>query len=1555
MPVKSPPRGNNSGNPPVRQNAGADVDTPRLDLPARADSEISIPGGQTPRLGRLPTPADIDAIEPAPSITIHRPALPFENPRAPSQSLEHYWVPAATGLSDRNADGLRTHKGRQYADVPGGIVMVSKDAQTGLYRARLPSESSPSGPVLLRDSSAGLWHELEHFEPIGVPLSSTRLEAFRTPLDFSDVQRGSDGLHRLNGKLYAVIDKHSYQVLHDTDASTPSTPVMRIVRAQDPVAGDSTNTYIATRPGRSEPIIFDARDGWLGTPVGGVGGMFRSEPGSPAQPGLLQRFATAINHLRTPESRARKLFPALNNEEITRLLHSHGDDVRGYLSQREASYRALKADLASWIRKTSSQTSTEAAHPAVERAVEEIKRCWKRQTGTTLKLDLAEAILAPLTADFSHVRTLELKAVAWSDTADTFLGSFPNLEKLSVTHSTLDKLPTDIAPMTVLKALELNSNRIQLDEQTAVKLGALEQLEHLDLSSNPLGRIPDFRGMSQLRSLNLSNTGLDHWPSGLRDQVALDVVDLRNNQLREIPQANLAPSSNELLAIARINSVTLIEGNPFPAGYWRTLEVYWRRVVADYPAMRTGPRADAFRLDGDIPEVAMVRHMYPDKDPQAAREYLLALGDGAEEQIARRLAGFALLETQLQAYIADSQPGPAYARGPERVNATRLARIIRGCWLGESDGVLKLPPLYGPLPLLTVDFSHIKSLSLDSVIWSGTANTLLSNCPNLESLSIVNSGIDKLPQKIAEMDKLNYLDLSSNQIKLDEQSALALGALHQLKQIDLSNNQLRAVPDFSTMSGLQALNLKNTGLSQWPAGLLDKTALNHLDLRDNRLSEVPQANLNPTPETLAVVARINNVTRLEGNDFPSAYWRKFDGYWRRLKESHPELMEPAHPAVFDSEDSRAQRYRNLFPSKTIKECREFIWNHDKGTVAPRLLGLEQEFDLLKTQLDDWVFSGGGNRLRYVRANQLQINATTRNDRTAARDRIISCWRRETAQKHAFDGTPIGLELDLSGLTLPTLPDLSIDFSHVGSLRLSGMNLTESPEGFLTRFRHVRWLDMSNNRLRDLPPAVGEMHGMTRLFLQHNQLELNAETARILAGRTTLRALWIDNNPQLGVIPDFSLITDMREVSLANTGITHWPTGLFDQPLLTRIDLSNNQITTIPDFVTAPPPERLAHSVQVNSGTLLTNNPITDETRIQMGVYRMQLDEAQTGLHNRFNLFTTSFPLAQRPIARTAAEPTPIWTTGLPTDQAFARNTQWRTLREQPGSDGFFNILASRAHHADFRRQVWDVIDVISQDDPQSRTLRRELFDRACEAGCTDLAAATFTDLQVLAMTYKARVQARLDLNGAPLVALSKGLFRLKQVDDIAAAEIASSRAIIDDPATSRELRNSHHLRIRDPHEMTMAYRFGLKDRLQLPFQPQALTFIGMAGVTPAMLDAAYRKVSTLNGSPEEFQALVSMDFWQDFIIHKYQAQFDASRQPFQNRQEILDSQSSQGLLSEAQYNMQTDDVTAQLAIVEATLIQTLTRQELQPRTMIEAPPADVTPAQETPGTSGAML
>jgi hypothetical protein len=154
--------------------------------------------------------------------------------------------------------------------------------------------------------------------------------------------------------------------------------------------------------------------------------------------------------------------------------------------------------------------------------------------------------------------------------------------------------------------LDLRAYRIELSEQTAAELASLSQLENLDLSDNPLGKTLDFSGMLQLKTVNLRNTRLDEWPTGLRDQLAIESIDLRNNRLREIPQTVINPASDQVLAIANINRVTLIEGNPFASGYWRRLEVYWQRVTAEYPALITSARTDAFRIDGDIPEVVML-------------------------------------------------------------------------------------------------------------------------------------------------------------------------------------------------------------------------------------------------------------------------------------------------------------------------------------------------------------------------------------------------------------------------------------------------------------------------------------------------------------------------------------------------------------------------------------------------------------------------------------------------------------------------------------------------------------------------------------------------------------------------------------------------------------------------------------------------------------------------------------------------------------------------------------------------------------------------------------
>ena len=1536
MSPKPPARGNGPIDVHIRPNQPSDVNTPRPDIPPRVDfgSPTSRPDGNPARPGRPTGDADLDAIEPEPVVIVRETMTTVDPPTPVNRPLEHYWLNTTTALPDIDTDGFRIHKGRRYVDVPDGrIVLVGTDPDTGLYRARLPSELTASGPVLLRDNDSGLWHKLEDFEPITFPLTDTRLEAFRTELDFSSAEPGSDGLHRFDGKLYVVIESHVYQVLHDPDASTPLAAVMRIVRSEDPVASDSANLYVATRPGRSEPIVFDAVQGWVGTAVAGAGGMIRNDGGHSARPGPLDRLSLLFNRLRSPESRARKLFPDHTDDQIGDFIESLGVDVRGGLTRRETEYKTLKAELKAWIRQSSTASTAGTANGWAQQTANNIKRSWRQPTGDVLWLELGNGTLPALKADFSHVRRLNLESVTWSGSANTFLSGFSGLEHLTVNRSTLDTLPAAIAKMRDLKTLDLSSNRIALNEQTAAKLSALGTVQNLDLSGNPLGETPDFSGMSELKTLNLSNAQLEQWPTGLQNQTRLKLLDLRNNRLIEVPAAILNPSVDQFEAIARINSITLFEGNSFPANYWKKLEVYWRRVAADHPELNTNALPGAFRLDSEMPEVASVQRVYPNKNAQEAREFFIGMGDEAEARLARRVQELDLLETQLDTYIANSQPDSSTVNTPAKIQARRVARIIKGCWRQDSGEMLRLPSINGPLPALAVDFSHVKSLNLNAVTWSAASDTFLSNFPNLEHLSITQSGIEKLPGEIGAMDKLNNLNLSMNRIALDEQSAATLSAMSHLTAINLSDNPtLTLPPDFSTMSGLEYLLLRNTGINQWATGLQDKTALKVFDLRDNRLNEVPQAFLDPAPEQLLTIAQINRATALDGNNFPSDYWRKFDDYWRRLNRVHPELLSSYHHVIFDSDNSQAQRYRRLFPGKDIKACREYLWSLEGDTAATKLNSLEQEFSVLRSQLDAWVFSGGGNRGGYVRANQLAVNVQTRPDRVTASDRILSCWRRETPQKLAYDRTPIGLELDLSGLRLPSLPDIDVDFSHVGSLKLSNMDLSTSPEGFLTRFRHVRWLDLSRNQLRELPPALGEMNGLTRLFLQKNQISLTADTARVLSERTTLRALWLHENPRLGIAPDFSRIIDLRSVDLANTGIDTFPSGLADQPLLDTVNLSNNRITQIPDSVIAPPDDRLVHTVRVNNVTNITDNPLSAATHTRLTQYNDRLIAAETPLTGWRNLVDTARGHAPVVIRTPTDDPMARWTTGLSADQVSARRIQWQTLRAQQRSGGLFNtlerLLDVPSGHHDLQRRVWKLIDSITENNPESERLRKEVFDRAGEAACCDRAAFTFTNLEILTMAHDARIQARDHAQGPQLSALSKALFRLHEVDKIASADIAQREARIIEsrgPQGAEALPAPH---VPEEVEIRLFYRHGLKDRLQLPGQPERMGFAQLAKVSKARLDAAYEKVIALDNSPEEFQALVSREFWQEFITNKYQKKLEKERQPFQDRQAALDDAYKAKTLSFDDYDTQSKELQAPLAIQEAELIETLTRQEL---------------------------
>lgn len=920
---------------------------------------------------------------------------------------------------------------------------------------------------------------------------------------------------------------------------------------------------------------------------------------------------------------------------------------------------------------------------------------------------------------------------------------------------------------------------------------------------------------------------------------------------------------------------------------------------------------------------ARVSRLYPNFEERDINALIESLGTDVRGGLSRLEQEYSTLKQTLKAWVQANHPTDESARARLKEHARQIKRSWRR-QIGNTLDVRFDQPV--DLPALTADFSHVQELRLAKAQWSETAETFLAQFPGLKRLHLSNSSLDHLPDAVGQMPGLTHLMLAGNRIRLDAPAVARLQGLTNMLNLNLSRNPLGMPPDVSGMPKLRYLELAYSGLEQWPAGLLEQGDLQRLDLSHNQLREIPRDNLHPPAEHLEKIVRINGVTVLTGNLFSPDVGQAVDGYWERLSQQRPDLLRSGIADAFSVESPMLRQVLHMHPNMMHMEARELIWSLGEGAEG-QLNQLVQEFDQLNEQLNAWAFTGGGASQRYVRYEQLQSNARHSDARYAAKTRIRDCWLKRTPEVFANDGTPIGQELDLSGLTLPTLPDLSADFSHVGSLKLNNMNLGVSPEGFLANFRGVRWLDLSGNQLRELPPALERMQGLTRLFLRNNQIRLTEQTAQVLASRSTLRALILNGNP-LGVVPDFSALTQMRSLGLSDVGLDTWPTGLEGMVDLDGVNLVGNRLTEIPSSLIAPDDAQLAHSERITRVIYAQNNPFSDDSLQQVRTYATRID-------NRSNLLvTTALQRGVQAQTRAAGAPFERWAQGFANDELTRRQTQWQTLREQRGADGFFRMLddlqAGGADHDDLQRRVWEVIDRITRHTAEAEALREEMFEWAGRPACCDRAALSFSNIEVMAMVDKARAQATDQTQAGALIALSRGLFRLDEVEKIALGDIAKRTEAINARPGLSPAQQQEQIAQLEEVEIRLAYRFGLKgkDRLDLPGQPSQVRFTGLANVSPAMLDAAQARVLALNDSPQEFQALLSREFWQDFVTHKYRVRFEALSKPYHDQLAALHEQFEAKTLSADALDAQAKALQAQRAIEEAALIETLSRQEL---------------------------
>lgn len=611
------------------------------------------------------------------------------------------------------------------------------------------------------------------------------------------------------------------------------------------------------------------------------------------------------------------------------------------------------------------------------------------------------------------------------------------------------------------------------------------------------------------------------------------------------------------------------------------------------------------------------------------------------------------------------------------------------------------------------------------------------------------------------------------------------------------------------------------------------------------------------------------------------------------------------------------RVLELYPNYTNEQVRVLLASLGDGAVA-ELKRRKVELDMLDRDLDRWA-----NTTTWIYSGDRMEQVPPVRKRGVA-EQIKRCWRRQTPLVTAADGRPAGYQLDLGRLTVGHLPDLSADFSHVASLKMAGMDLSQQAcESFLSVFSSLRWLDMSDNRLTEVPAAVGPMNGLTKLLLTNNALSLTPRCIEVLQGLTRLKVLNLENN-LLGQLPDFSHMSDLRGLGLKGTGINTWPAGLRGLPL-EFVDLRDNQLTDVPDALVNPTDADALATARVNGVTFLQGNPLSAATQQRLHDYwadlwRVHPDWITLRQHGAFGHAATA----------TAAN-VQQWLQNLPDGQLAEKRALWQSLASEPQSGEFFELLNRLAtsyqgeeHYADLQLRVWRMLEAASG----STELRRELFELAGAPACEDRAALSFSYLEIRLMIHNAKAAASGEAEAATLLRLAKGLFRLDEVERIALQDVQKRRDAITARSDLTPAQRTRQLRNIEEVEVRLAYRVGLKDRLALPGQPEGGRFIHMGNVTSQMLDDAAKQVLALDDSPRLLQSIVGREFWIDFLKQQHQPAFEALADTLVTQQLELDEAKAAGTLEEADYVSQSEALGLQQRIKEAELIQALTEQAL---------------------------
>jgi len=583
-------------------------------------------------------------------------------------------------------------------------------------------------------------------------------------------------------------------------------------------------------------------------------------------------------------------------------------------------------------------------------------------------------------------------------------------------------------------------------------------------------------------------------------------------------------------------------------------------------------------------------------------------------------------------------------------------------------------------------------------------------------------------------------------------------------------------------------------------------------------------------------------------------------------ERKPERCARSPFTCFPANPRRVRHLKSkLFPMHTYEVVEKFLELESLNSRAglARLEALNKEYKALNNSLDDWI----NGPLEMVQVNEIHIRPVHLRDKTRVAKKIIKCWQRSSG----LGGEHPGASLNISHINLAKLPVLKADFSHVTSLQMSDLYLHNSIDSFLVQFPNLLELKLESAHLRELPESLFNLQRLKRLYLSKNQITLTEAVAGKFITLKNLKILNLSDNP-LGVIPDFTQMTELVRLNLKNTGLTQWPAGIEHLPWLTHLDVRANNLTSLPASFFQIPVHRLR-------STFLHDNPLENSTREAVNAYRTRLGLA----------------LEVRVHAPVQTASVNLWLYHRLTDYERTLKTDlWAALEAEPHSEDFFKVIRDLVVSADFEHdrqqlteKVWQVLECAAED----TGYREEVFASSLEnETCVDRTSTVFSRFGFKLLLRDALL-AEGSAKEIKLLKLMKGRVRLQELDDIAQTQIALQTYAYETALSEGVLPPQEILRLKpDELEVKLIYQVDLAQRLELPWQPSHMTFRRIAKISPAQIEEAYQIVLNQEATRGYMaKKLLEEGLWRDYIESAYSGEIKNSNVLVEQRYDDLET------------------------------------------------------------------